>query len=107
VALSQKEDRLQPVAFYSWKMIATELNYDIHNKEMLAIVSSFKEWRRYLDGTEHSIVVFSDYKNLEYFTTTKVLNYCQAIWAQELAGYEFKIVYHSGDLNCKPDTLTR
>jgi hypothetical protein len=42
--LSQKEDRVQPVAFYSGKMTAIELNYDIHDKEILAIVSSFKEW---------------------------------------------------------------
>jgi hypothetical protein len=41
---SQKEYRVQPVAFYSRKMTATELNYNIHNKEMLAIVSVFKEW---------------------------------------------------------------
>jgi hypothetical protein len=74
--LSQKEDRVQPVAFYARKMIAGELNYDIHDKEMLVIVSSFKEWRRYLEGAEHSILVFSDHKNLEYFTTTKVLNCC-------------------------------
>jgi hypothetical protein len=76
--LSQKEDRVQLVAFYSRKLIATELNYDIHDKEKLVIVSPFKEWRRYLEGTEHSILVFSDHKHLEYFTTTKVLNRCQA-----------------------------
>jgi hypothetical protein len=105
--LSQKEDRVQPVAFYSRKMTATELNYDIHDKEMLAIVSAFKEWRRYLEGAEHPILVFSDYKNLEYFTTTKVLNHCQARWAQELAGYDFKIVYCPGNLNGKPDALSR
>jgi hypothetical protein len=75
VVLSQNDDRVQPVAFYSWKMTAVELNYDIHDKEMLAIVFSFKEWRRYLEGAEHSILVFSDYTNLEYFTMTKVLNY--------------------------------
>jgi hypothetical protein len=55
-------------------MTATELNYDIHDREMLAIVSSFKEWRRYLEGAEHSILVFSDYKNLEYFSMMEVLN---------------------------------
>jgi hypothetical protein len=55
-------------------MTATELNYDIHDKEMLAIVSAFNEWRRYLEGAEQSILVFSDHKNLEYFTTTNVLN---------------------------------
>jgi hypothetical protein len=41
--LSQKGDRVQLVAFYSRKLIATELNYDIYDKEMLAIVSGFKE----------------------------------------------------------------
>jgi hypothetical protein len=60
-------------------MRAIELNYDIHDKEMLTIVSSFKEWRKYLEGAEHSILVFSDYKNLKYFTTTKVLNYHEEI----------------------------
>jgi hypothetical protein len=40
----QKEDMVQPVAFYSRKMIATEHHYDIHDMEILAIVSSFKEW---------------------------------------------------------------
>jgi hypothetical protein len=43
VVISQKEDRVQPVAFYSKKMTATDLNYDIHDKDMLAIVSFFKE----------------------------------------------------------------
>jgi hypothetical protein len=72
---SQKKDMVQPVAFYSRKMTATELNYDIYDKEILAIVSSFKEWRRYLESTEDSILVFSDHKNLEYFPTMKVLNH--------------------------------
>jgi hypothetical protein len=105
--LSQKEDRVQPVAFYSTNLIATELNYDIDDKKILAIVSSLKEWRRYLEGAKHSILVFSDHKNLEYFTTTKVLNHHQARWAQELASYDFKIVYHPGNLNGKLDALSR
>jgi hypothetical protein len=74
VLLLQTEDWVQLVAFYYRKMTAIELNYDIYNKEMLAIVSAFKEWRRYLEGAEHLILVFSDYKNLEYFTMTKVPN---------------------------------
>jgi hypothetical protein len=88
-------------------MTATELNYDIHNTEMLAIISGFKKWKRNLEGTEHSILLFSDHKNLEYFTTTKVHNHCYVRWAQELAIYDFKIVYHPGNLNGKPNTLSR
>jgi hypothetical protein len=102
-----KEDRVQLVAFDSRKMTAIELNYDIHDKEMLAIVSSFKEWRGYLEGAEHSILVFSDYKNLEYFTTIKVLNLRQGRWAQKLARDDFQIVYRFGNLNGKLDALSR
>jgi hypothetical protein len=52
-------------------------------------------------------MVFSDHQNLEYFTITKVLNRRQARWAQELAAYDFKIVYRPGSQNGKPDALSR
>jgi hypothetical protein len=106
--LSQLEDgKLQPVAFHSRKMDKCEINYEIHDKEMLAIISAFKEWRRYLEGAYQTVTVYTDHKNLEYFATTKVLNRRQARWAQELAGYDFKIVYCPGSKNGKPDALSR
>jgi hypothetical protein len=70
---SQNEEKVQLVSFYSRKMPATELNYDIYDKEMLAIVSAFNKWRRCSEGAEYPIVVLSNYKNMEYSTTTKVL----------------------------------
>jgi len=51
--------------------------------------------------------MYTEYKNLEYLATTKVLNWRQARWAQELTGYDFKIVYRPGTQNGKPDTLSR
>jgi hypothetical protein len=69
-----EDGRLKPVAYYSRKMDKVEINYKIHDKEMLTIMSSFKEWRRYLEDAYYTITVFSDCKNLEYFTTTKILN---------------------------------
>jgi hypothetical protein len=108
VVLSQQvEGRLHPVAFHSRKMDKVEINYEIHDKEMIVVVSGFKEWRRYLEGVQFQLIVYIDHKNLEYFTTTKVLNWRQARWAQELAGYDFKIVYHPGTQNGKPDALSR
>jgi len=74
---------------------------------MLAVVSAFKEWRRYLEGARFQIIVYTDHKNLEYFATAKVLNWRQARWTQELAGYDFKIVYRPGTQNGKPDALSR
>jgi len=84
-----------------------EINYEIHDKELLAIVDAFKHWRRYCQGVVHQVQVFSDHHNLEYFTTTKVLNRRQAQWAQELAGINFKISYRPGTQNGKPDALSR
>jgi len=74
--LSQRdeENRLHPVTFHSRKFQPAEINYEIHDKELLAVVDAFKHWRRYCKGATHQVQVYSDHQNLEYFTTTKVLN---------------------------------
>jgi len=102
-----KENRLHPVAFHSRNFQPAEINYEIHDKELLAIVDAFKHWRRYCEGATHQVQVYSDHQNLEYFTTTKVLNRRQARWAQELAGIDFRIYYQPGTQNRKPDALSR
>jgi len=81
--LSQRDEegRLHPVAFHSRKFQPAEINYEIHDKEVLAIVNAFKHWRHYCEGATHQVQVFSDHQNLEYFPTTKVLNRRQARWA--------------------------
>ena len=53
-----------PVAFWSRKMIPTECNYDTYDKELLAIVKTFKHWRHYLKGSQHPIKVLADHMNL-------------------------------------------
>jgi hypothetical protein len=95
VCISQKdsEGRSYPVAFYSRKMSPAEGNYDIHDKELLAIVAAFQEWRVYLEGAKYSVKVLTDYKNLIYFTTTKKLNRRQVRWAELIASYNFQIFY--------------
>jgi len=107
--LSQRdtENRLHPIAFHSRKFTPAEINYEIHDKELLAIVDAFKHWRRYCEGAIHQVEVYSDHQNLEFFTTTKVLNRQQARWAQELAGTNFKIYYRPGAQKGKPDALSR
>jgi hypothetical protein len=54
VLSQQHEDGcLHPVAFLSKKLAPAELNYEIYDKEMLAIVRAFQEWRHYLQGAKH------------------------------------------------------
>jgi hypothetical protein len=52
----------------------TEWNYNIHDKEMLAIMQALYEWQHYLQGSQLKFEIWTDHKNLEYFTTTKKLN---------------------------------
>ena len=101
------DGQLHPIGFRSRKMTAAELNYDIHDKEMLAIVDTLKDWRHLLQDTLHTVTIYTDHKNLEYFTTSKLLNRRQARWAELLPDYDFKIIYRPGSLGGKPDALTR
>ena len=71
---SDKSENLHSVAFYSWKFTESELNYKIHNKELLAIVKAFKQWKSYLKESKDSIQVYTDHKNLMYFMIIKILN---------------------------------
>jgi len=68
-----KDNEIHPIAFYSQTFSAPELNYDVHNKELLVISKAFKIWRQYLEGSASPIDVVTDHKNLEYFSTTKIV----------------------------------
>jgi len=73
LSIMTKDNEIHPVAFYSRTFSAPELNYDVHDKELLAIFEAFKIWRHYLEGSASPIDIVTDHKNLEYFSTTKIL----------------------------------
>ena len=107
--LSQRtpDGKLRLVAAHSRSFTGAELNYEIHDKELLAIVDSFKQWRVYLEGAAHQITVYTDHKNLTSWTTRGQLNRRQVRWSQELSKYDFKIVYRKGSENQRADALSR
>jgi hypothetical protein len=75
--LSQYDDEgiLHLVTFFSKKHSLAECNYEIYDKELMAIVHAFEEWQLQLEGVSYPIMVLSNHKNLEYFITTKLLNH--------------------------------
>ena len=62
-----------------------ECNYDIHDKELLAVVQALKEWKRYTRGSPRPIQVFTDHKNLVTFMLTKELSERQGRWQEFLS----------------------
>ncbi|KAH9263833.1 hypothetical protein BASA83_012761 [Batrachochytrium salamandrivorans] len=107
--LSQYDENevLRPIAFYARQMNSAERNYEIYDKELLAVVESFKHWRHFLQGGLHAVTVLCDHKNLEYFMSTKKLTRRQARWSLDLSEYDFTITHRSGKLNGRADPLSR
>ena len=65
---------LPPIAFWRPKFNPTELNYEIYDKEMLAIIEMMEHYRHYFEGLGQQTIVFSDHKNLLWFMETKMYN---------------------------------
>ncbi|CAJ2508458.1 Uu.00g134840.m01.CDS01, partial [Anthostomella pinea] len=107
--ISQYDDNgdLHPVGFYSSKHTPAEANYEIYDKELLAIIKALEEWRPELQGPDVPFEIIMDHKNLQYFMTTKLLTQRQARWAEFLSQFNFQIVYRSGKQSVKPDALSR
>jgi len=70
LSIVNEDNEVYPVAFYSCTFTAVELNYDTHDKELLAIFKAFKIWQHYLEGLAYPIDIIIDHKNLKYFSTT-------------------------------------
>ena len=107
--LSQEQDdgTYRPIAFISHSMTLPERNYDVHDKELLAIVRCFKTWRSFLLGFSLPHYVYSNHENLTYFRQAQDLTRRQARWITYLQDYNFKIFHRKGSLNKKADLLSR
>ncbi len=107
--ISQSNDKrcLHFIAYYKYKLTVAELNFEIHDKKLLAIVDSFKQWKVYLKEFKHQIQVYTDHKNLLYFMIMKVLNRRQIKWSKKLLLYNFQIQYWKKSKNSKINVLSR
>jgi hypothetical protein len=107
--LSQEssDGKWRPIAFLSKSLNEVERNYEIHDKEMLAIIRSLEEWRHFLEGAQHKVEIWTDHKNLEYFMSAKKLNRRQARWSLYLSRFDFNMHHHPGRSMGKPDALSR
>ncbi|MBW0462248.1 hypothetical protein O181_001963 [Austropuccinia psidii MF-1] len=105
--LSQVNDSgKHPIAFDSHKLLPAELNYEIHQKELLGIVWALKCSRAFLLSLFNPFQVLIDHSSLQYFMSSKVLTCFKAHWAEFLSEFHFTITYHPGILAALPDALS-
>ena len=104
--LDSNGDR-HPVSFISKTFSPAERNYEIYDRELLAIIRALEEWRHHIQGSPHTTVVLSDHKNLTYYREAKKLNRRQARWSLYLSEYDVKLIHTPGSKMIQSDALSR
>ena len=102
------DDNLEhPVGFFSASLQPAEINYDIFDRELYAIVRALRHFRHLLLGARHPIRIFTDHKNLSYFREPHKISGRQARWLEFLAEFDFSLHQIAGSANAVADLLSR
>jgi len=109
VVLSQKgtDGHYHPVEFHSWTLEPSEWNYQIYDKELLAIVDALSLWWQYLLGAKHIFEIWTDHLNLLFYRQPQNLTRRQAHWITDLREFNFTIHHLPGKYNGRADALSR
>ncbi|MBW0505157.1 hypothetical protein O181_044872 [Austropuccinia psidii MF-1] len=108
VLLSKVSDSgKHPIEFDTLKCFPVDLNYGIHDEELLGIVWALNHWRAFLISLSSSLEVITDHSSLKYFMYSKILACNQARWGEFLSEFHFSITYCPGSLANLPDALSR
>ena len=105
--VKEEDEKWRPVAFIFKSLNDTERNYEIHDKEMLAVIRCLEAWRHFLEGARTKFEIWTDHKNLEYFMMNQKLNRQQARWALFLSRFDFILKHVPGSKMGKVDGLSR
>ena len=103
--LDLNRDR-HPISFISKTLSPAEQNYEIYDRELLAIIHALEEWQHYIQGSTHTTVILSDHKNLTYYHEAKNLTRQQAQWSLYLSEFDVKLVHTPGSKMVQSDALS-
>lgn len=107
ILLQKGDDNLwHPVAYLSKSLSEAKWNYDIYDKELLAVIRALEAWRHYLEGSPYTVEIWTDHKNLKYFKTAQKLSRRQARWALFLTRFDFTLIHKPG-VTHRPDPMSR
>lgn len=108
VLLQKQEDsKWHPIAYLSEALDDVQRNYEIHDRELLAIIRALESWRHYLEGLPQQFEIITNHKNLEYWTKSQNLTRRQARWAIFLACFDFRLTHKPGKAHGVPDAFSR
>jgi hypothetical protein len=97
----------KPIAYFSSMFSPAEANYDIYEKEFLAVIKAIDNWRAHLIWTKEPFIIKTNHKNLTDWKEPKKLTGRTARWHKKLQDYNFKIMHITGKNNGPADALSR
>src|SRR5882757_4310689 len=100
-------DGRHPIAYFSKSLLPAERNYDIYDRELLAIIYAIKAFRYLLLGAQQKFLIRSDHENLMYFKSPQKISACQVQWHEFLQDYNFELTHIPGKSNMIADLLSR
>src|SRR5258708_1838528 len=103
----QADGMHQPITFMSKGFSDAEHNYQIHNKEMLAIMHALDKWCHFLEGATEKFEILMDHWNLAYFRDAQKINHWQACWSLFLSCFDFSLHHQPGWLMGRPNALSQ
>jgi RNase H-like domain found in reverse transcriptase/Reverse transcriptase (RNA-dependent DNA polymerase)/Integrase zinc binding domain len=104
---TQNRTKYHPIAYYSTTFTKTERNYDVCDRELLAIMKAITHWRPYLIWMKEPFKIFTDHANLLHWKSPWKLNRCTARWHGELQDYNFTLHHVPGKNHMAADALSR
>ena len=100
-------DGRHPIAYFSKSLLPAERNYDIYDRELLAIIYAVKAFRHLLLNVPQKFLIRSDHNNLKYFKSPQKITARQARWQEFLQDYNFELIHFPGKSNTIADLLSR
>ena len=62
-----EDEKWRLVAYLPKSLNEMEHNYEVHDKEILAVIRDLEVWKHLLEDAKFKFEIWTDYKNLEYF----------------------------------------
>jgi len=111
MVLFQKDEKEQrcDIAYFSKALTPPECNYDIWDREFLAIVVALRHWRHLLIGTRDPVVILTDHANLQYYRHPQKINRQVARYINFLEDFNYQLKHipgvqnHMDALSCRPN----
>jgi len=99
--------KLRAISYYSKTLAPAEMNYKIHNRELLAVIRALHHWSHLLHTTplDQPVIIWTDHKNLTYWSEPQKVGPHAATWQVELQQYNFELRHKPGESN-KADALS-